>query len=101
MKINKDMEVDGQEVLYLYLTDWQMRMVKDFLDLDCDGIEIPVKNASRLLYMAPDPVKRIEHKRMYLTEWQIRELRDLAGMHCEFIELTKDVKVFHYGVPTK
>ena len=88
------MVVDGQEVLYLYLTDWQRRMIKDFLDLTCDGIEIPIKAASMILYVIPDPTHHILHKRMYFTEWQIRELRDMTGLHCEYIELSNEHNVF-------
>ncbi|HEX3030289.1 MAG TPA: hypothetical protein VHT34_13560 [Clostridia bacterium] len=99
MDVNKSMEVDGKRVVYLYLEDWQMRMVKDFLGFDCDGIEIPVVPPIVAMY-AVHTHKHTIHKKMYLTDWQMRELRDEAGMTCEFIELTKDIN-FRYGVRTK
>lgn len=101
MNVNKSMESNGKKVIYLYLEDWQMRMVKDFLGIDCDGMEIPVEHPIVAMYAVyPHKPKEI-HKKMYLTDWQMRELKDEAGMTCEFIELTKEVNVFRYGVPTE
>ncbi|MGD8780904.1 MAG: hypothetical protein PVH88_18305 [Ignavibacteria bacterium] len=102
MKVQTDLKVKGKKVVYLYLTDWQMRMVKDFLGIECDGMEIPVEDAGSVLkYGVFPPEKEIVKKRMYLTDWQCREMRDEAGAQCDYVELTKDITVFRYGVPTE
>ena len=98
MKVNKDMVVEGKRVIYLYLADWQMRMVYDFLGVECDGMEIVVEDPIIHLYGVG---RHKDAKRMYLTDWQMRELRDETGATCDFIELTKDINVFRYGVPAK
>lgn len=82
------MILKGKEMVVLYLEDWQQRMIKDFLGIDCDRWEVPVTEAHNLKYGAPCPTS--EHKKMYLTGWQMRELRDEAGMTCDFIELIKE-----------
>lgn len=95
------MLIKGEKFVILYLTDWQMRMVKDYLGSDCHYLEIPVKDVPVVLYKVipgTDPGA----KKMYLTDWQKRELRDEAGFVCDFIELTKDVLPrFRYGLPTE
>ncbi|MBU7045878.1 MAG: hypothetical protein HXS54_05525 [Theionarchaea archaeon] len=95
------MMIKGKKFVILYLTDWQMRMVKDYLSSDCHYLEIPVEEISRVLYGIP-PGTDPSTKKMYLTDWQIKELRDEAGISCDFIELTKDIiPRFRYGLPTE
>jgi hypothetical protein len=78
---------NGVKTLVLYLEDWQMRMIKDFLKIECDTYEVEIKPPFHPLYGVP---AHTESKRMYFTDWQIREMKDEMGEACEFIELTKD-----------
>ena len=39
------MLVDGKNVVILYLENWQRRMIKDFLGVECDRWEFPVEEA--------------------------------------------------------
>lgn len=92
---------DNKETLVLYLTDWQMRMVRDILkvDIDCHTLEIPIDKKPNLRYGIREPVKK-GLKKMYLTEWQKNEMMDEAGTVCNFIELDPDlVRRFRYGMP--
>jgi hypothetical protein len=100
---------DGENVVILYLEDWQKRMIHDFLGVHCDHWHVPVEVAMGVMYGAPTvegatnlkygvPTETpVKSKRMYLTNWQMRELRDEAGVTCDFIELTKGLNV-RYGV---
>ncbi|MDQ1252520.1 MAG: hypothetical protein QG646_1641 [Euryarchaeota archaeon] len=83
------MLVDGKNVVILYLENWQRRMIKDFLGVECDIWEFPVEEADNMKYGSPFPSSKF--KRMYLTGWQMRELRDEAGITCDFVELTKEI----------
>jgi hypothetical protein len=91
------MLIDDKNVVVLYLEDWQKRMIKDFLGLECDRWEVLVEDANNFKYGSPFPPS--QYKRMYLTDWQMRELRDEAGITCDFVELKKE---FHrlYGIIT-
>jgi hypothetical protein len=93
------MILNGKEVVVLYLEDWQRRMIKDFLEIDCDRWEVPVKESNNLKYGVP--CHPSENKKMYLTGWQMRELRDEARITCDFIELTKDHQKVMYRVPSE
>ncbi len=91
----------GVKTLVLYLDDWQKRMVKDFLGVDCDTYEVEIGTPTGPVPKYGIPV-HLESKRMYFTDWQIREMRDEAGVVCEFIELTKEAKPgFRYMPPTR
>ena len=37
------MLIDDKKVVVLYLEDWQKRMIKDFLGVDCDSWEVPIE----------------------------------------------------------
>jgi|GEM_PF-609428 hypothetical protein len=101
------MTKDDENVVILYLEDWQKRLIHDFLGVHCDHWHVPVEVARKVMYGAPsgDPILKygapsgipVESKRMYLTGWQMRQLRDEVGVTCDFIELTKDLNV-RYGV---
>lgn len=93
------MILNGKNVVVLYLENWQKRMIKDFLGVECDIWEVPVEEAGNIKYGSPFPPS--VHKRMYLTDWQMRELRDEAGITCDFIELIKIHQVILYAVRTK
>jgi hypothetical protein len=105
---------NDENVVTLYLEDWQKKLIHDFLGVHCDSWEVSVKVAKGVMYGAPTelpvlysapiekysaPIEKIpvKSKRMYLTNWQMRELRDEAGVICDFIELTKNI-VLKYGV---
>jgi len=95
--LNKKMEIKGKKVFILYLTDWQRRMVKDFLGVDCNHWEVPIDGNSNLKYGIRTPTNPLV-KKMYLTDWQIRELKDEVGVSCDFVELEKGIRLL-YGVP--
>lgn len=94
----------------IYLEDWQMRMVKDALGVDCHVWFVPVgpHAGTRYAVMTSTSMRLSESanaqdsrpKRMYLTAWQRDQLRDEFGVPCHFVELTHDV-VVRYGVPPK
>jgi hypothetical protein len=86
--------------LVSYLEDWQKRMVKDFLGVDCHTYEVPVEDPVVLKYGVPT---HHDSKRMYFTGWQIREMRDETGVVCDFVELHKDIIhiLYAYGMPTE
>ena len=89
----------GVKTLVIYLEDWQMRMIKDFLGEVCDTYEVPLEDPTIFRYGVPT---HAETKRMYFTDWQIREMRDEAGKVCEFIELVKEQKpLVKYMAPHK
>jgi len=91
------MIVNGVKTLVLYLEDWQKRMVKDFLGVDCNAYRVeigtPAMPTHKYGILTGETLKR-----MYFTDWQIREMRDETGVVCEFIELTKE-NIYRYGVP--
>jgi hypothetical protein len=84
--------------IVLYLEDWQKKMIKDYLGVDCESCSVPLDANAPTIFRygvrSPEP----GYKRMYLTEWQIKELRDVAGASCDFIELTAENKcVMYFG----
>jgi hypothetical protein len=90
----------GEKKLILYLEDWQRRMVKDFLGVDCHTYEVKIGGAAEPL--PPYGVSTDDSlKRMYFTNRQIREMRDEAGVACEFLELHKGQihLLYGYGIP--
>jgi hypothetical protein len=96
------MEIKGKKFVSLYLTDWQMRMVKDFLGLDCHQWTVEIDGPAVMRYMGPNFRKEDldpKAKRMYLTEWQRREIEDLTGEKCEFIELKSGAVLKYMGPP--
>lgn len=87
------MEIDGKQHLALYLTDWQMRMIKDVLGVETHVWTVPVDNNPVLKYRGPES-RRTPPKvqRMYLTEWQRKEIKDTTGEECEFVELIAGIQ---------
>lgn len=91
------MEFKGVKFLVLYLTDWQVRMVKDFLGVECHYWRVPIKSKPVAKYkveLAANP----KLKKMYLTDWQKREIKDECGECCDYIELTEGIMT-DYGGP--
>ena len=88
----------GVKTLVIYLEDWQKRMIKDFLGVDCNSYEVEIGTSAvaRPLYAVPTDESL---KRMYFTDWQMREIRDEIGVVCEFIELQKSHIKHLYGIP--
>jgi hypothetical protein len=101
------MLIDDKNVVVLYLEDWQKRMIKDFLGVECDYWEVPVEEQEGSEKFTPVILYAVvthqptEYKKMYLTDWQMRELRDEAGITCDFVELKKESPFVKYGVSTK
>ena len=91
------MEVKGRRFVVLYLTDWQIRMIKDFLGVDCRYWTVPIENGSGVKYGIGVPEKKAV-KLMYLTDWQKREIEAEAGEKCDYVELEPGVMP-EYGIP--
>lgn len=92
---------EKKKQLVLYLEDWQIRMVKDFLNVDCHRWIVPIDEGPVVKYQGPFPMAQAhgEVKRMYLADWQKREIAAETGEQCEFIELHEGT-VVRYGAPT-
>jgi hypothetical protein len=82
----------------LYLEDWQKRMIKDVLGLDCNTYTVEISEPLVLRYGIPTNTGL---KRMYFTDWQMREMRDMTGISCEFVELDKNIVRSLYAIPSK
>jgi hypothetical protein len=92
------MEIKGKTFVSIYLTDWQMRMVKDFLGLDCHQWTVEVGGGPVMRYMGPGrPGLDKKAKRMYLEPWQREEIKDETGEECAFIELKNDIHLKYKG----
>jgi hypothetical protein len=88
---------NGVKTVVLYLEDWQVRMIKDFLGISCDTYTVDLSKGP-VMFKYGVPVHE-ESKRMYFTDWQIREMKDEAGVSCEFVELHKDAIHTLYAAP--
>jgi hypothetical protein len=95
------MPTQGVKSVVLYLEDWQQRMIKDTLGIECNTytVDVNVPGDPIVRYKVVTPSEDAALKRMYFTDWQIRELRDLTGVHCEFIELHPDAIRMLYAAP--
>lgn len=91
------MELQGKKFVVIYLTDWQKRMVKDFLQKECHAWKVPIDDPVVKYGVRPTPEGRV--KKMYLTDWQVREIRTEAGVCCDYIELEKEIAHTLYGIP--
>jgi hypothetical protein len=93
---------DGKEILILYLTDWQTRMVHDILKVDnCHTLEIPIAVGNVVRYGIREATDK-KLKKMYLTDWQKAEMMDETGSVCNFIELDHIMaKNVRYGMQKK
>ncbi|MFA4973032.1 MAG: hypothetical protein WC683_10480 [bacterium] len=95
------MEIEGKQHVALYLTDWQIRMIKDVLGIETQVWNVPVTSPPVLKYMPPKArAVPPTAKRMYLTEWQCKEIKDETGEDCEFVELTSEI-VPRYMAPPR
>ncbi len=90
------MEEKGKKYLVIYLTDWQKRMVKDFLKKDCNFWKVPIEGSVPKYAVNPEPETHV--KKMYLTDWQSREIRAEAGVSCDYVELKDEGTIPLYGV---
>jgi hypothetical protein len=95
------MSSQGVKTVVLYLEDWQQRMIKDTLGLECNTytVDVNVPGDPIVRYKVVPPGEEAALKRMYFSDWQIRELRDLTGVHLEFIELQPDTIRMLYPAP--
>ena len=82
----------------IYLTNWQKRMIKDFLNADCDCWEVPINLSPGPDYGIRLP-KNPSVKKMYLTNTQITELKNEIGVACNFVELELNQVHILYGAP--
>jgi hypothetical protein len=83
-------------LITLYLTDWQIRMIRDIYGAECHvwNVEFGGSVKRYMVYPPVDP----KSTRMYLTGSQMQEIKDAAGTTCHFIELKKSDLV-KYRVP--
>lgn len=96
------MHVAGKKHVVLYLTDWQIRMLKDILGVDTHVWTVPVNEGPILRYMGPQARQaEPKAKRMYLTEWQRKEIKDTTDEDCEFVELTQSAGFKYIGPPPR
>lgn len=93
-------EIEGNvnEFIYLYLTDWQRNMIRDFVGKDCDRLEVPKKDRVVPLYGVVTPAAP-ETQKMYLTDFQIKQIMDELGIPCDFIDLTQIITYLKCGTP--
>jgi hypothetical protein len=92
-----EMKIGEKEHVIIYFEDWQMRMIKEFLGVDCTHWPVDLTAGVVAKYMPPLPA-HTDGKRMYFTEWQRREIKDVTGEDCSFIELTSGM-ITRYGIP--
>lgn len=90
------MEVRGKKYLVLYLADWQIRMIKDFLGKECHRWVVPIGNGPVARYAVEFPGD-LKVKKMYLTDCQKREIKVETGEYCDYVELKKGM-ITDYGV---
>ncbi len=89
------MIIDSVKYVLIYLTDWQMRMVKDVPGVDCHTLQVPISGGVVPLYLVlPGTLA----KRMYFTDWQREEIKAESGEDCAFIELAPTPIHIMYGV---
>jgi hypothetical protein len=87
-----------KKVFSMYLTDWQMRLVKDVSGVDCHRWDIPLEQDPVVRYGIREP-ENPQAVRMYLTEWQRRQMQDEVGSCCNFVEIEPEM-VLKYSAPT-
>jgi hypothetical protein len=78
----------------LYLTDWQKRMVKDYLGRDARFVVVPYQGGPIALYQAlVPPIGTLKHPVMYLTDAQIAQVRDTFKITnpCTHMEIGLDL----------
>lgn len=91
------------KIVTLYLTDWQIRMIRDIYGVECHVWD--AEFGSKVVLYGVFPPQMPDVPRMYLTEWQIQTIKDEVGAACHFIELPKkplvkySVPVVKYSVP--
>jgi hypothetical protein len=93
------MLVNGVKTAVLYLEDWQKKMIKDFLKIDCDTYTVSLGGGPNPVHTRYGILTDEKLKRMYLTDWQIRELKEEIGDMCDYIELHKDIVSALYMPP--
>ena len=90
------MEVKQKRYVILYLTDWQIRMIEDFLGVKCHRWVVPVGSGPVVRYGMELPGD-VKVKKMYFTDWQKREIRAETGECCDYVELKKGM-ITDYGI---
>lgn len=78
------------------LTDWQKRMVKDYLGTEARFIAIPIEGGPIALYQAlPIPPAMQKRPIMYLTDEQMTVVKDAFKVTspCSHMEIGLDLKM--------
>jgi len=67
------MSSQGVKTVVLYLEDWQQRMIKDTLGLECNTytVDVNVPGDPIVRYKVVTPGEEAALKRMYFSDWQI------------------------------
>lgn len=73
----------------IYLTNWQMRMVKDLLGVECTSWTVPICDNKKIRYSVPLPGTVGDLPRLYFTDSQIRQIQDATGCLAHFTILDK------------
>lgn len=68
------MTEENGKTISIYLTDWQIRFVKDNFGIETHVLRVPFSASMRPFYLAPLPAPQA--KRMYLADWQKAQIRD-------------------------
>ena len=82
--------------LTIYLTEWQKRMVKDYLGVDAKFIAVPIEGGQILLYQAlPAPPVVAKHAIMYFTDEQMAMVKDTFHVTaaCNHMEIGLDLPI--------
>ena len=82
------------ENLTINLTDWQKRMVKDYLGKDANFIAVPIEGGPIALYQAlPTPPGMQKHPIMYLTDEQMTLVKNTfkVATPCHHMEIGLDL----------
>jgi hypothetical protein len=79
--------------LTIYLTEWQKRMVKDYLGKDARFIAMPIEGGPIALYMAMPGQPGFKHAIMYLTDEQMALVKDTFKIStpCSHVEIGLDL----------
>jgi hypothetical protein len=78
----------------LTLTDWQKRLVKDYLGRDARFVSMPIEGGPIALYQAlPTPPGMAKHAVMYLTTEQMVVVKDAFKVTtpCNHMEIGLDL----------
>lgn len=82
----------------IYLTDWQIRLVKDHMGMDLSYLEFDAEDFAGVKY----GIQPSEHSngKMYFEEWQKQKIMDDLNIKQDFIIVCKALSHTKYMGPT-